>query len=212
MSGRDSTWWGYHRLDNRWAARLVEEAAIGPGDLVLDIGAGDGALTEPLVRAGARVIAIELHDERARLLRQRFRGEPVVVVVADASDLRLPRRPFRVIANPPFAITTALLRRLLAPGSRLVRADLVVPRHVAARWMSPGAPAGRRWNDEFRLDVVRSLPDRAFRPPATMSTVVLRIEARRPVRGLSAGSGARHHRRGQRRPRAPALAGTNRDR
>jgi len=92
-----------------------------------------------IVRAPAS--SPELHDERARLLRERFRGEPVVVVVADASDLRLPRRPFRVVANPPFAITTALLRRLLAPGSRLVRADLVVPRHVAERWTSPAAPA-----------------------------------------------------------------------
>jgi len=213
VSGRKPTWWGYHRLDSRWAARLVEEAAIVPDELVLDIGAGTGALTAPLLAAGARVIAIELHDGRARQLRERFPHERVVVVLADASDLRLPRQPFRVVANPPFAVTTSLIRRLLGPGSRLVRADLVVPQQVAARWMSPQAPAARRWSAAFRISVARPLPRGAFRPAATMNTVVLRIEARNPARRqVTNGAGARHHRRGQRRPRAPAQAGTARAR
>ena len=91
------------------------------------MGAGTGALTGLLVASGARVVAVELHVSRASALRAAFCASPVTVVVADAADLRLPRRPFRVVANPPFAITTALLKRLTAPGSRLVRADLVVP-------------------------------------------------------------------------------------
>ena len=85
--------WGYHRLDPRWAERLVEHAGIRPGDLVLDIGAGDGALVAPLLRRGARVVAIELHAERASRLRERFADDAVKVVRADAADLRLPRRP-----------------------------------------------------------------------------------------------------------------------
>ena len=43
-----------------WARRMVALAGVGPGDLVLDIGAGRGALTAPLVRAGTRVVAIEI--------------------------------------------------------------------------------------------------------------------------------------------------------
>lgn len=212
MSGRTPPWWGYHRLDSRWAALLVEEAAIEPGELVLDVGAGLGSITRPLVEAGARVVAVELHDGRARFLKERFAADPVIVVQADASDLRLPRRAFRVVANPPFGVTTALLRRLLAPGSRLVRADLVVPSHVAARWLSPQAPAVGRWGQHFNVSVGRPLPRRAFEPPATMDTVVLRIEARRPARRVTKGGDARHRRRGQQRPRAPAPAGTARDR
>jgi 23S rRNA (adenine-N6)-dimethyltransferase len=100
---------------------------------VLDVGAGTGALTEPLVACGTHVIAIELHPMRAAELRRRFEEDHVTVVIADAASLRLPRRPFRVVANPPFAIGVALLRRLVAPGSRLVRADVVVPWHVAKR-------------------------------------------------------------------------------
>jgi 16S rRNA A1518/A1519 N6-dimethyltransferase RsmA/KsgA/DIM1 with predicted DNA glycosylase/AP lyase activity len=60
---------------------------------VLDIGAGEGALTAHLVRAGARVIAVELNPGRARVLRERF--PEMAVLQIDATALRLPGRPFR---------------------------------------------------------------------------------------------------------------------
>ena len=154
---------------------MVAAACIHRGDLVLDVGAGSGAITEPLVRAGARVVAVELHGRRARDLRSRFAGQPVKVVQADASDLRLPGRPFRIVANPPFGISTALLRRLLTQGSHLVTADLVLPLHVARRWMSPRAPGAQRWARAFDSTVVARLPRHAFTPAAPMDVVVFRI-------------------------------------
>ncbi|HLN17654.1 MAG TPA: rRNA adenine N-6-methyltransferase family protein [Acidimicrobiales bacterium] len=171
--------WGWHRLDSSCAARLVAEAGIGPGDLVLDIGAGDGALTAPLLVAGARVIAIELHPERARRLRERFASDDVVVVQTDATDLRLPRRPFSVVANPPFGAVTAVLRRLLGPGSRLVRADLVLPRHEVRRWTSASAPGRGRWAAMFEVGVGRSIPAAAFRPPPPTGAGTLVVRRRR---------------------------------
>ena len=81
-AGRTRRAWGWHRLDDDWAARVVAAAGVRPGELVLDIGAGEGALTAHLVRAGARVIAVELNAGRARMLRERFPG--VRVLCADA--------------------------------------------------------------------------------------------------------------------------------
>lgn len=167
--------WGYHELADPWARRLVGAAGIAPGDLVLDVGAGRGSITAHLLDAGALVVAIELHRGRADHLCRRF-GSSIVVVRADAVDLRLPRRPFKVVANPPFGITTALLRRLLGRGSRLVSADIVVPAHTAARWASHRGPGPSRWTVEYRARIVARLPDVAFRPPASMPTSVLRIE------------------------------------
>lgn len=146
-----------------------------PGDLVLDIGAGTGALTAPLLATGARVIAVESHPGRRAELRGRFDPEVVerrlIIVAADAADLRLPRQPFDVVANPPFAITTPLLARLLHRGSRMRRAHLVLQQQ-AARRAAEGHPAG------WELTIARQLPRRAFVPPPRVDAAVLRIRRR----------------------------------
>jgi 23S rRNA (adenine-N6)-dimethyltransferase len=169
-SGRSRRAWGWHRLDEEWAARVVSAAAVRPGELVLDIGAGEGALTAHLVRAGARVIAVELNPRRAAVLRERF--SDITVVHADATSIPLPGRPFRVVANPPYRISSRLLRRLLAPSSRLVAADLVLQRAVVRKYASGNA--GR-----FRLTVGLTLPRRAFRPPPHVDSAVLVVRRRR---------------------------------
>jgi 23S rRNA (adenine-N6)-dimethyltransferase len=172
------TRWGWHQLDRRWAKQMVVDAGIGPGHLVVDIGAGAGALTSSLVEHGAQVIAVELHPGRARSLRDRFKDFDVKVVRADASDLRLPKRPFRVVANPPFSITVSILRRLVAPGSRLVRADVVVPWHTARRWVSGSGPGYDRWSRTFEVGLGRPLPRSAFRPPPLNGVAILTISRR----------------------------------
>lgn len=175
MPAESRAWWGNHELTDPWAYRLVRGAGVRPGDLVLDVGAGHGGITAHLIDVGARVVAVELHPARARRLRQRF-GSSIVVVEADAADLRLPRQAFKVVANPPFGITTALFRRLLGRGSRLRSADMVVPVYVAARWASGRAPGADRWTASYCAQVAARLPTGAFRPPAPMATAVLRIE------------------------------------
>ena len=169
-SGPSRRAWGWHRLADEWAARVVAAARVRPGDLVLDIGACEGALTGHLVRAGARVVAVELHPRRVAVLRERFPG--ITVLQADAASVPLPRRPFRVVANPPYEISSALLRTLFAPDSRLIAADLVLQRAVVRKYAS-GHP--RR----FSLSAGLTLPRRAFLPPPHVDSAVLVIRRRR---------------------------------
>ena len=177
-AGRRPPAWGWHALTDSWAERVVADAAVHPGDLVLDLGAGEGALTRPLVAAGARVIAVELHPGRVRHLRRRFAELPVTVLPVDATTLHLPRRPYRVVANPPYAITTVLLRRLLAPGSALVAADLVLQRAAARRIVDGRVSGAHRWWRQWTLRMGRPLPRRAFRPPPQVDSTVLEIRRR----------------------------------
>jgi 23S rRNA (adenine-N6)-dimethyltransferase len=92
-SGRSRRAWGWHPLVDEWARRVVEDAGVRPGQLVLDIGAGRGALTTHLLAAGAHVVAVEPHPGRAGRLRERFAGADVTVVQTDALAMpALPRR------------------------------------------------------------------------------------------------------------------------
>jgi 23S rRNA (adenine-N6)-dimethyltransferase len=169
--------WGWHRLTDEWAALVVADAGVRPGELVLDIGAGEGAITRHLLRAGARVVAVEPHAGRAACLR-RVSPPGVTVIEADATALRLPARPFRVVASPPYAISSALLRLLLAPESRLVAADLVLQRAVVRRYADGSAPGAGRWRRRWDLSPGRPIPRRAFRPPPRVDSAVLVVRRR----------------------------------
>jgi 23S rRNA (adenine-N6)-dimethyltransferase len=178
VPGRTAPRWGWHRLSDSWAFRIVDAADVRPGELVLDIGAGDGALTIPLLAAGAHVIAVELHAARRAALRTRFAGSRVTVVGSDALELRLPRRPFRVVANPPYSTWAALLRRLMARGSRLRAADLVLPRAVVNRYALGQAPGAGRWTRDYVVQRGVLVPRKAFVPPPPRDSAVLVIRRR----------------------------------
>jgi 23S rRNA (adenine-N6)-dimethyltransferase len=171
VAGRRS--WGWHRLDPDWAERIVASAAIRPGELVIDLGAGTGALTLPLVEAGARVIAVELHAGRVRRLREKV-NDRATVVECDLEDFFAPGRPFRVVANPPYALTAAVLA-FMARASHLTAADLVL-QHAAVRRI---VDEGRR--DLRRFDAHRGLrlPRTAFVPQPPVDSAVLQLRTRR---------------------------------
>nr|WP_240617137.1 rRNA adenine N(6)-methyltransferase family protein [Nocardioides speluncae] len=156
---------------------MVDASPVAPGDLVLDLGAGTGALTEPLLDAGARVIAVELHPRRAAQLRERYADRPVTVVRTDLAGLRLPRRPFRVVASPPYQLSTSVLRLLLGTD-RLLSADLVLQRTAARRLA--GSPPRARHARRYQLEVGMPVPRSAFAPPPQVDSAVLRVRATRP--------------------------------
>jgi 23S rRNA (adenine-N6)-dimethyltransferase len=156
---------GQHFLRSaRLANQIVADACVPSGALVLDIGAGFGRLTRPLLEAGARVVAVELDPKLARSLQRRY--PDARVVCEDALTMALPRRPFRVVSNLPFAISSAMLRRLV--GSRhLVRADLIVARGFALKWSR---------HPDVRIG--RFLSRHVFMPPPSTDAAILVAERR----------------------------------
>jgi 23S rRNA (adenine-N6)-dimethyltransferase len=131
---------------------------------VLDLGAGTGALTLLLASRAARVVAIERDPKLVRRLVRRMPAN-VSVHERDLGDLWLPHRPFRVVANLPFAGSNDVIRRLLARGVPLLSADLVVELGVARRWVERSS----------RCTIARRLDPTCFVPPPTVQAAVLRI-------------------------------------
>jgi 16S rRNA (adenine1518-N6/adenine1519-N6)-dimethyltransferase len=172
------------------ALRIVEAAALRPGDAVLEIGPGRGVLTRFLLESGARVTAVEIDARLADTLRRRWGHEETLSVArADFLEYPLPAWPEgtgTVVSNLPYSAANAILRRFL-PWPGWAKAVVMVQKEVAGR-MAAG-PGGRQWG-LLSLAVqgyasARALfdvpPGRFVPPPRVMSTVLLLTRRPRPL-------------------------------
>lgn len=174
---------GVHFLRSTPAAeRLVRSVRLDHTSLVLDLGAGAGAVTAPLAATGATVLAVERNPDFVRRLRTRFAAEDKVRVIhADVLAVPLPRRPYAVVASIPFAVSTQLLRRLLSPpDSRLTSADLIVEWGMAKRLTEqpPRSPETALWSAVFELTLCRRVPAGCFQPAPAVDAAHLAIRRR----------------------------------
>jgi 16S rRNA (adenine1518-N6/adenine1519-N6)-dimethyltransferase len=185
---------GQHFLEPAWVTRLVEAVAPSPDDTFIEIGPGRGALTHPLSRSVARVIAVEIDRDLAAALPQVLPPN-VQVVQGDVLDLDLHAlvhpddRPVRIVGNLPYNAASPILFKLLdaADEGRFASdATLMLQREVADRLV---APPGTRDHGALALqvsllaDVERLfvLPGGAFRPPPKVSSAVVRLRFRPPL-------------------------------
>jgi len=169
-------------------------AAVGavPGEPVLEIGPGQGALTGHLAESGAVVTAVELDDELAAALATRYEHDPRVTIVhgdvltADLAALTADWSRTRVVGNIPYNITTPIIFRLL----RLpYPADIVltVQAEVAARIMAgPGTKTYGALSVgvavHARATRVCKVPRQAFRPVPRVESAAIRITPLSPSR------------------------------
>lgn len=161
------------------AARLVRSSGVGAGDLVVDVGAGQGAITAPLVATGASVLAVERDPVFVSRLHRRFADRPGVRVVQD--DLRsvpLPRRPFHVVSSIPFAVTTSLLRRVLDPlPTPLAGAEMIVEWGLARRLTAahPRSLEAAWWAARFSLRIRGRVDAACFSPAPRVDAAHLAV-------------------------------------
>jgi 23S rRNA (adenine-N6)-dimethyltransferase len=169
-------------VDRRAIGALVDGSGAGDGDLVVDIGAGNGLISEALVRRGAQVLAIERDPGLAQRLRAKFATWPAVTVVeGDVLTTPLPAEPFRVVANIPFGITTKILRHLLDAGA-LARADMIVQAEVARKRGTGGRGTllNACWEPWFEFGTGARIPAAAFRPRPRVDAAILIVTRRQP--------------------------------
>jgi 23S rRNA (adenine-N6)-dimethyltransferase len=170
-------------VDRHAIEGLVNGSGVTDGNLVLDIGAGNGLISQELARRGARVLAIERDPVLAERLRARFATWPSVTVMqADVLTVPLPDGPFRVVANIPFGITTKILRRLLDDESGLARADVIVQAEVARKRGTGGRGTllNACWEPWFEFGAGARIPATAFRPRPRVDAAILIVVRRDP--------------------------------
>jgi 16S rRNA (adenine1518-N6/adenine1519-N6)-dimethyltransferase len=128
--------YGQHFLSDRnILQRIVRLAAIAPGDTVVEIGPGAGALTRELARAARRVLAIEVDTELIPELRAAMPPN-VEIVEADALETNLSQlaiEPFHLVGNLPYNVATPLLKQFIAARDRILDVTIMLQKEVAER-------------------------------------------------------------------------------
>ncbi len=179
---------GQHFLRDAGIARaIVDLVAPTSRDLVVEIGPGDGALTDELARRAGHVIALEV--DRVLLDRLRRRLPTVEVLEADARtwDYGLLARPdggrVLVVGNLPYSVGKPIVAALLAARRTLDVMALMLQREVAERLAAP--PGNKVYGalsvlTQAVCDVELALrvPPAAFRPPPQVDSAVVRLTPR----------------------------------
>jgi 16S rRNA (adenine1518-N6/adenine1519-N6)-dimethyltransferase len=165
-------------------AKVAASADIGPGDIVVEIGPGTGALTDVLARQAARVIAIELDHRLEPLLDARFGAVAnVELVYDDILETNVGRltggAPYLVVANVPYYITGAILRHLFESQPRPTRMVLTMQLEVAEKLVSkPGDLSLIGVSAQFyaKPRIVAKFPPAVFYPRPEVGSAVVRFD------------------------------------
>lgn len=176
----------YLQADGPVVAKLVAAAGLKPGESVLDAGAGLGSITEPLCQAvapGGSVLAVEQDVGLAERMKD-SRWPGLKVVAGDVLKVNLPEPLDAVVANPPYRILPALIRRLLDHG--FGRAVLVVPQELAERLTAPlkSEAYGKltvQVQARAKCELLFPVSKRSFDPPPAVASAAIRITPKASV-------------------------------
>ena len=191
-------------VDPNLVERVTRLANVGPGDRVLEVGAGLGSLTVALASTGAQVLAVEIDRHLEPLLRAIAEPAGVTVVRADAMTCdfaslldetehlwheasggadRMAHRPWVLVANLPYNIATPLVMDLLGAVPAIGRMQVMVQREVGERLAAvpPSPTVGAvsvRLAYFAEARVVMRVPSSVFLPKPNVDSVLIEIVRR----------------------------------
>lgn len=174
---------GQHFLaDRHYASRIVDAVDPAPGDNLVEIGPGLGALTDALIERAGKISAIEIDRDLAARLRERFAADRLALHEADALafDFASLGAGLRVVGNLPYNISSPLLFHLAAYETRLRDIHVMLQREVVARMTAlPDTAAYGRLSvmlqARFRVSRLFTVPAGAFRPAPNVESAVARL-------------------------------------
>lgn len=164
-------------------ASLLDACDLRAGDVVYEIGPGTGIMTAQLALRCRRIVAIEKDPRLADRLRRRFAGMPQVAVhQGDFLKYSLPHQPYKVVANIPFNVTAAIVRRLTATERPPEDAYLMMQREAAETLLGESHASLRSvllkpW---YEMEIMHRFRRTDFIPTPRVDVVMLRLRKRGP--------------------------------
>jgi 16S rRNA (adenine1518-N6/adenine1519-N6)-dimethyltransferase len=178
--------------DQNLARWIVKQANLSGDDFVLEVGPGLGAITEPALAAGAKVLAIEKDKRLADFLIRQFAGKRIEILHGDALEFEV-RRLFadgsvKLLGNLPYYISTEILLRFLEQPTPITMAVLMLQKEVAARIAAK--PRSKNYGilglvvqSQYHVELLRKIPAGVFLPQPEVDSALVRLTPRRPGEG-----------------------------
>ncbi len=167
-------------VDESVLKTIIRAAELTPGDAVLEIGPGTGALSQALLDAGARVTAVEADDDLIAPLKARF-GSRIILIHGDilSSNFQLPTTNYRLVANIPYHLTSDILRRFLTREPKPSKMVLMLQKEVTDRLTAkPGDMSLLSVVCQLyaRCKKIADVPRGAFRPMPKVDSAIVRLD------------------------------------
>jgi 16S rRNA (adenine1518-N6/adenine1519-N6)-dimethyltransferase len=187
---------GQHFLtDDSVIERIVDAIDPRPGQAVVEIGPGLGAMTGPLAERLDRLSVIELDRDLAQRLRRQPKLEVIEadVLKVDIAALAVESgQSLRIVGNLPYNISTPILFHLLGAVEHIVDQHFMLQKEVVER-MAAG-PGGKEYGRlsvmlqwRYRIESLFDVPPESFDPPPRVDSAIVRMRPRTAPRALPAG-------------------------
>jgi len=163
------------------AATLVNESSINLCDTVYEIGPGTGLLTKELAKRAKKVIAVEKDRKLYLKLMKKFaNNHNIILHNADFLEFKIGEHLYKIFANVPFNITSAIIRKVLLDVSPPKEAYLIVQKEAAekftgARKTTQFSVLVKPW---FMLEITKLFKRTDFSPVPSVDVVLMHIEKR----------------------------------
>lgn len=176
---------GQHFLEDlTHAANIVHQVPQDPSLPVVEIGPGEGVLTEMLIQKFGHITAVEVDDDSVDLLTDRYPEKQLTIIHSDVLRWNMPKTlagPTHIVGNLPYNISSPIFFMLLENRSLVASGTFMLQKEVAERISSgPGSKKygilsvllGVYFDCEYQFTV----PPEAFRPPPKVQSGVITLK------------------------------------
>lgn len=171
--------------DTNILKKIVSLIELNPNDTVVEVGPGNGNLTEVLLNTGAKIIVYEIDQDLEALLKARF-GQKIKLIMGDFLEQNIEddlnnKKNVKMVANLPYYITTPIIMKVLSLPQPFQEILIMVQKEVGLRFMAK--PNTKEYNavsvilqSKYQITKEMDVSRKVFFPVPKVDSVVLRLK------------------------------------